>query len=486
MKFLGRSLAGLFIFGLTVALLAAAGGILLSGVQQRMSGERGERPARERVFAVNVVPVTPGKINPVISVFGEVKSARSLDLRAPASGTIIYVSENFIEGGYVEEGETLLKIDPTAAKDALNIARTNLREARAELEEAEFDLDITAKELRVANQQAALHKKALERQRTLLEKGAGTEVAVEGAELAAANAEQAVLAKQRALSKAKTRASNARTLLERREIALSEAERSLAETEQVAEFTGRLTEVSVVKGGLINKNERTGRLIDPESLEVSFRVSNAQYRRLIDETGNLLSSSASFRLEVDGLDLTASGEIVREAAAVGEGQTGRLLFARIESGKDSGFRAGDFVTAMVQEPALRGVAEIPTAALDSDGGVLALGGENRLEGLKVEVLRRQGDTSLVRGREAFGREIVAERSALLGEGIKVRPIKAGAPQVEEPETVTLEEGRRQELIAFVRKNGFMPDDVKSRIIEQLGRERVPARVVERLESRMGS
>lgn len=57
MRFLRRSLVGIFLLSLTVGLLAWAGNTFYGAVQIRMEQENRDRPARERVFAANVVTV---------------------------------------------------------------------------------------------------------------------------------------------------------------------------------------------------------------------------------------------------------------------------------------------------------------------------------------------------------------------------------------------------------------------------------------------
>ena len=49
----------------------------------------------------------------------------------------------------------------------------------------------------------------------------------------------------------------------------------------------------------------------------------------------------------------------------------------------------------------------------------------------------------------------------------------------------LSDERSARLIAFVEANQRMPAEAKDRVLSQLGEARVPARTVERLESRMG-
>ena len=49
----------------------------------------------------------------------------------------------------------------------------------------------------------------------------------------------------------------------------------------------------------------------------------------------------------------------------------------------------------------------------------------------------------------------------------------------------LDEARRARLIAFVEASERMPPEAKERVLAQLRGAKVPARVVARLESRMG-
>ncbi len=50
----------------------------------------------------------------------------------------------------------------------------------------------------------------------------------------------------------------------------------------------------------------------------------------------------------------------------------------------------------------------------------------------------------------------------------------------------LDPDRRARLIAYVEGNGFIPADVRARMLDQLQQDEVPAQMVTRLESRMGS
>ncbi|MDE0531625.1 MAG: HlyD family efflux transporter periplasmic adaptor subunit [Albidovulum sp.] len=487
MRFLGRSLLALFLLGGTLGILAIAGSAVVTAVQERASRESRERPQRERVYAVRVVPAEFTSVKPMISAFGEIRSRRSLEIRAPVGGNILELSPNFVEGGVVVRGETILRIDPADAQAALDFALADRNDAEAEVKEAVRSLSLARDELLAAEERESLLRQSLEKQRTLLERGVGTIAAVENAELSVSSGKQSVLSIRKSVAQAETRVDQANSLLARREIALAESVRKLENTSLAAEFSGTLSGISVVQGGLVSANERIGTLIDPTALEVSFRISSTQYLRLLDGSGRLMPVRIGVNLELNDSSIEPSAQIVRESAAVKEGQTGRLLFASIKSGQEKGLKPGDFVSVSVEEPELRGVMVLPATSIDSTGKILALDAEDRLEALEVELLRRQGDEIIVRGR-LRNRLIVAERSPMLGSGIKVKPVlpaQDGDQPLEAPEMIALSSEERNKLIAMVESNSFMPARAKERVIEQLKKPEVPAEMLDRLRSRVG-
>lgn len=482
MRFLRRSFIALFLTAVTLGLLAWAAQITYAALQDRQAREGGGPPARERVLAVNVVTAEATQLTPTLTAFGEVRARRVLELRAPVGGRVVELAPGFEEGGTATAGQLLLRIDPADAESALAVARADLAGAEAEARDAARNLDLARAELAGAEAQRDLQGRALQRQVDLSARGVGAAATRESAELALANAEQTILTRRGAIAQAETRVDSAALTIDRARIALAQAERDVADRTLTAEFAGQLSEVSVLRGGLVTANEQVARLIDPTELEVAFRLSAAEHARLLDGAGNLVGAEVTAVLDVFGLDVEAKGQITREAPAVGEGQTGRLVFARLSDAR--GFRPGDFVRVVVEEPALPRAIRLPATALSAQGEVLVLGEEDRLETVAVDRLRRQGDDVIVRGR-IDGREVVAERSPALGAGIRVRPIRPDGAEPEVAEMVTLDPERRARIQAFVEGNTRIPSEVKARMLTQLQADEVPAAMVSRLESRMG-
>ena len=484
MRFLRRSLTGVFLMSMTLVLLAWAGNTVRTAVEARLSQEPRSFPQREREFSVNVLTLAPQTIVPELTVFGELRSQRMLDLRSATGGIVRDASAALVEGGAVTAGQFLLLIDPVEAQEALARTRADVQDAQAELRDAERALVLGQDELAAARAQAALRDQALARAVDLQARGVGTTAAVEDAELAASSAAASVLTRRQSIASAEARIDQATTRLARVQIDLAEAERNLAETEISAAFDGTLSDVMISPGGRVTANELFARLVDPTALEVAFRVSTSQYARLLDAAGNLSDAPVTVALDASDVNLTALGRITREGASVGTGQTGRQLFAQIDSAP--GFRPGDFVTVRIAEPALDNVALLPATAVGSDQMILTVDEDDRLQPVLVDVLRRQGDDVIIAAAGLAGLTVVMERSPLLGAGIKVRPIRPGVVAEQTvPQMISLDADRRARLIAYVSE-GPMPDDVKARIIAQLEQDQVSSETVERLESRMGS
>ncbi|MGJ8595821.1 efflux RND transporter periplasmic adaptor subunit [Sulfitobacter sp.] len=482
MRFLRQSMIGLFLAAMTLGMLIWAVQMIGGAVQSRMSDERVAPPARERVFTVNVLTAEAGTQTPVLESFGEIASRRTLELRAADGGRVVFLAEGFEDGGSVKAGDVLVRLDPADAQSAFERSQSDLADAQAEARDAVRGLALAQDEVAAAQEQADLRLRAAQRQTDLAGRGVGTAAATEVAELAASAARQAVLARRQAFAQAEARIDQSATSITRAQIALAETQRRLDDTVISAPFDGTLSGANVVEGRLVTVNERLADLIDPDDLEVSFRLSTAQYARLLDESGAVMGADVVVTLDVSGIAIEAQGRVTRTSAATGEGLTGRLVFASL--GSAAGFKPGDFVTARVQEPALENVIRLPSSAVDASGGVLLLGAEDRLDAATVQVLRRQGDHVFVRG-DIAGREVVESRSPLLGAGIAVKPLRKDGDAPQAPEMLELTEERRAKLVAFVEGNTRMPKEAKARVLAQLAKPKVPAGVVARIEGRMG-
>jgi RND family efflux transporter MFP subunit len=472
MRFFSRSMLGVFLAAMTIGLLALAAQLIIGATAARLADDIPPPVADERIFSANVVSVKPTTIAPVLTAYGEVRSRRTLELRSAVGGTIVDLAPGFDDGAAVTEGAILIRLDPADKTSVRDLAVASVSEALAEQASAEADLGLARDDLAAAERQIALRVQALSRQQDLRSRGGGSDAAVEDAALAASSAEQAELARRQAVLQAEARIETAASLLMRAEISLADAERALRDTVIRAPFDGRLSDVAVVQGGLVTPNEVLARIVDPAELEVMIRLSASQAAQLpaIGTAPTLFS----VQTDVAGSAVAAQGILTRDGAMVAAGESGRVVYGTLSGAE--GLLPGDFVTVMLREPPLQGVALLPATALGADGSVLALGADNRLEAVPVTLLRRQGDDVIVDPGAAAGRDVVAERSPLLGAGIRITPLRPGL--------ISLTNDRRAALMVLL-DNADMAASEKAEARAMLEAEQVPVSLVDQLETKAG-
>jgi multidrug efflux pump subunit AcrA (membrane-fusion protein) len=479
MRFLIRSIIGLGLVVLALGLLLAAGWIIRDARQpQEAQGGRPGQGAEERVFTAAVLTITPSEIAPILTAYGEVRALRSVELRAGAAGEVIWLAEGLADGRAVKAGEVLLRIDPAEAQAARDLATADLARAQAEADESTRALTITRDELTAAQAQAELRAQALTRQRDLLARGIGSDAAVETAALAASSADQAVLSQRSAVSQGETAVALAATAVDQARIALDQAERALAETEVKATFDGLLDTVTVGLGGKVSAGEVLAQLIDPGALEVAFRVPTAAFGALVDENGQVLPLKTTARLDSGSAALTAQGQLTRAGAAVGSGQTGRLVYAALDGRPP--LRPGDFVTLSIGLRPLTEATTLPAAAIGGDGQLLVLGLEDRLESAEALVLHRQGDDVIIDARALAGREVIRNRTALLGAGIKVNPVRP-----DDAAAVQLDQGQKATLLAQIQTSTSLDDQERAEFLKLVEEGRVTGAALRDLQARLG-
>ena len=147
MRFLRRSLVGLFLLAVTLVLGAWAANTVREAVVARMNEEPRSFPQRERVFAVNVTPVQPATLTPDLVVFGEVASRTTLALRSPVGGTVVWTDPALVDGGQVTAGQPLLRLDEATAQAARDRIAADVQDATGEVRDAEAGVTLAADEL---------------------------------------------------------------------------------------------------------------------------------------------------------------------------------------------------------------------------------------------------------------------------------------------------------------------------------------------------
>ena len=481
MKFLRRALGGAFLLVVTVGFI----GLGVWKLTTAGDGDGRSRPSqvRERDYNVDVAVLKAQTVSPIITANGQVRAWRMLEIRSAKKGTIIELSQNFRDGAIVEKDELLFRVDPAEYKRNFEDAQVALAQARADWAEANENLSVVASEVKTARQQLLLKKSDLERKNKLKAQGIIAQKTLEDASHSVSTAEQSVNTTRKSEVSARMRATSGSLSVARAKIAVEEAKKDLEETIYRAPFSGPLTDAIATLGKRVAANEKLGILIDPTSLEVSFRVSEAEFGRLLTEgrAGTIKKLPVRVRLDLGPRRVSINGMLDRASSITDLASGGRTVFARIDSDVGLQIRPGDFVTVEVLEPKISNVAVIPSVAATDDGKILLISNDNRIEVHAATVVRRQTNTIIVEN-VPFGREYITARQPFLAAGIKVQPLRDG--EAPAPTHVVLSKERREKIRGFLLANKRIPKVARDRILKQLESERVPIALAKRFEARM--
>ena len=492
MNFLLRSFLGLIILSITLGFLIFGSLVLIEALKKRSEKSDNRRFQKERVFAVNVETLNKQIASPKILSYGEIYSKRMLEIRPLVSGRLDYVSEKFVEGGYVKSGDILFRLNPKDYLNELEIAEIDLEDTKAQLSEAISKLDYANLEFEVSESQLNLRKNALDRQTQLAESGLITSSQLENTQLAYSSSKQQFLNKQNLVKSSKNAIDKLKIQLKRRSISIDKAKRNLDETEIKAPFDGIIASVNILPGSVINKNEKLGTLLDPNSLEVMFNLSANEFARVIDKDGKLLNLDITAYLKLSNKDIPFSGKIERINPEIINIGSGRKLFASINLGENKTLRPGDFVVLEIKEPSLKNITVLPSSAVTIDGKIFIVEEDNRLKEIEVTILRRQGNEVIVSGAPT-DKEYVMQRSPQLGNGLKIKPLRKKDREISNSvnlsknnELVTISPEKQKKLINILDKLDRMPKSVKDRLYEEINSGKIKAKTLKRLEKNMGN
>ena len=490
MNFLLRSFLGLIILSITLGFLIFGSFVLIEALKKRSEKSDNRRFQKERVFAVNVETLNKQIASPKILSYGEIYSKRMLEIRPLVSGRLDYVSEKFVEGGYVKSGDILFRLNQKDYLNELEIAEIDLEDTKAQLSEAISKLDYANLEFEVSESQLNLRKNALDRQTQLAESGLITSSQLENTQLAYSSTKQQFLNKQNLVKSSKNAIDKLKIQLKRRSISIDKAKRNLDETEIKAPCDGIIASVNILPGSVINKNEKLGTLLDPNSLEVMFNLSANEFARVIDKDGKLLNLDITAYLKLSNNDIPFSGKIERINPEIMNIGSGRKLFASINLGENKTLRPGDFVVLEIKEPPLKNITVLPSSAVTIDGKIFILEEDNRLKEIEVTILRRQGNEVIVSGAPT-DKEYVMQRSPQLGNGLKIKPLRKKDREISNSvnlsknnELVTISPEKQKKLINILDKLDRIPKSVKDRLYEEINSGKIKAKTLKRLEKNM--
>jgi len=379
-------------------------------------------PPEEKEWLVDTKLVIIGDQDSPISAYGEILSERDADMRALVSGEVIEVSPAFKDGGLVRSGEMLVRIDPFVFKSAVSESEAVLVASQARL--SEYKAQYRAEEIAIVEGQAQLNLalRELDRRKQLFAKDVVSEKHVDDAELLVSERNRQVSLSLESMQALSARIEGQVAEITRARVLLSRAQNDLEKTVLRAPFEGYLTDTEATIGKRLSVNDRVAGLLDSNSLEVGFHLSDAEYGRILDSDDDtaLEGRLAEVIWRVGGRVFKFPAVIERISGKV-EAQTGGLrVYAAVDTSReDIQIRPGTFVEVVVSGPVYGKSAKLPESVLYNDKTVYVVK-NNRLTKRQVTLLTRFDRMVIVRGQLQDGEYVVTSRFSEIGPELKVR------------------------------------------------------------------
>lgn len=383
------------------------------------------RPQQEFAYAIKSAIVESGDYQPVMTLFGSTVAGRQVDIRALVSGQIVETSDGLREGGQVEAGALLLKIDPIDYRTGLMELKAQRAETRAKVSEFEGSLAANRQSLAHARDQLKLAEIDLERAEPLAKRGAVSERTVDDRRQILLQRRLAADEIENNLKVWEARITQQQAAVRRLDTAIERAERRLAETELRAPFSAYVTEVGAQVGRMVGSNDKVATLIDRNWIEARFNLTDDQFGRIVAKEGSLAGREVTVRWMLGSNAFSYAAVIERIGARISSATGGVEVYARIKSPNETvPLRPGAFVEIDVPDTRYEGVFRLPSTALYSGDRVYAIEND-RLVTRKVRVVGGIDEDLLLEGHLKNGDRVLLTRISTPGDGVKVS--EAAAP-----------------------------------------------------------
>jgi membrane fusion protein (multidrug efflux system) len=376
-------------------LLALLSSLVILGACEKQAPEQATEPP-----AVGVIEVTEQKVNPYFEFIGKTRAPETVTLRARVTGFL--ESREFQEGGKVEAGQVLFKIEPEQYQATLAQTEAELAAAKASLKRAEVDR---------ARYEELLKTKNVSQQKV-------------------DEAEAEVLVQEAAVQTA--------------EAAIRKARLDVDYTEIKAPISGRIDIARLDVGNLVGPESGTMAIINKmDPIKVAFSISETWFLALSKQE----IEDKRRRGETEDFEVKRAGDEADEFTHVPlirlpdgamydhpgvfdfidnkvDEKTGTVLVRAEFPNPDRLLLPGQFVTVVIERKEATTGVVIPQAAVLTDQAgayVLVVNEEDEVEIRRIETGQRFGPNWLVEKGLETGERIVLFGVQKVRPGIKVKP-----------------------------------------------------------------
>lgn len=364
--------------------------------------ERAEETVRPA--AVFVSEAAPEPVQLSVNTQGEVTPLIEIDLIAQVAGRVEYVNPDFVQGGFFEAGEVLLRLEDDDHRLAVTRAQALVSQRRQQLIREQAEAELAREEWEAIGEGEAS-----------------------------------------ALTLREPQLADARAQLAGAEASLAEARLNLSRTRISAPFDGRIRAKSADLGQFISPGARLGRVFATDTVEVTLPLSDGEMTLLNMPLAFQASEAnpgpqVTLSAEIGGRERIWPGEIVRTDSVV-DPQT-RTLSAIVQVDDPYGAAAdaagaplavGLFVSAEITGRSIERAYVLPRSALRGADKIYVAERDGTLSIRQVEVIDSNPDRVVLASGVSEGERVITSPVRGAVEGMAVRALGPdGEPLDPEP------------------------------------------------------
>jgi RND family efflux transporter MFP subunit len=352
-----------------------------------------QRIPPEPVIEVETATLRPRSFTIVLDSQGTVSARTESSLIPQVSGEITRISDNFRDGGFFTEGESLMEVDSRDYRTSLTVAEANLAAVRVRLAEEE-----------------AQTSQAQEDWARLGEGEAPTDLVLRVPQLA--------------LARANVKAAEAR---------LAEAKRDLQRTRITAPYDGRVLRKNVDVGQVVSPGAVLAEVYAVDYAEIRLPLTTAEYAFLDiqpvvrGEAAVSIDLPVTLSTEFAQDTINWQGRIVRVEGAIDTRSRQLFVVAQVDDpygpGHEQPLKVGLFVEARIEGSVLEDVYVLPRTSFREASYILTLDAENRIRRVEVNPVWMDSEVIVFRHSELRpGTLITITPIPLAIDGMRVQPI----------------------------------------------------------------
>jgi len=349
-----------------------------------------EVPPKIVPISVRVIEAREETVQLAVESQGKAQPARRVNVSANVAGPIEWVSPSLEAGGYVTEGEPLIKLDLSDFQTAVARNQASVTQAEAEASFASSDF---------------------ERVGELASRRLASEAELQNSE--------------RLKVVALARLTDARVNLKQAEL---DAERATLR----APFNAIVASREVELGQFVNRAQNVALLFDADSIDVRVPLAIKQLGYLDvapgfrGEISSDRAPSVNLSGNYGGRLYSWKGTLLRTEATIDPNSNTVQSIIRVQQPESDSnsipLPVGLFVEATIAGKLLDNIISLPRSVLRNDGQVLVVDAENKMSFRDVEIFRLEEDRVLISAGLSPGELICISPIQAVTDGMTVQPV----------------------------------------------------------------